>query len=79
MKKRFLKICKKSSLMPTDDTVTGAKARELSAKIEDIEQRIANLRSKLKKESQFNRKMELNIEIKRLEQSKNKLLGGDNE
>jgi hypothetical protein len=68
-----------SAIMPTDDTVTGAKARELSAKIEDIEQRIANLRSKLKKESQFNRKMELNIEIKRLEQSKNKLLGGDNE
>lgn len=68
-----------SAIMPTDDTITGAKARELSAKIEDIEQRIANLRSKLKKESQFNRKMELNIEIKRLEQSKNKLLGGDNE
>jgi len=68
-----------SVIIPTDDTVTGAKARELSAKIEDIEQRIANLRSKLKKESQFNRKMELNMEIKRLEQSKNKLLGGDNE
>lgn len=68
-----------SAIMPTDDTITGDKARELSAKIEDIEQRIANLRSKLKKESQFNRKMELNIEIKRLEQSKNKLLGGDNE
>ena len=66
-----------SAIMPTDDTVTGAKARELSAKIEDIEQRIANLRSKLKKESQFNRKMELNIEIKKLEQRKNKLLGGD--
>ncbi len=65
--------------MPTDDRLTGAEARELSAKIEDIEQRIINLRSKLKKESQFNRKMELNIEIKRLEQSKNKLLGGDNE
>ncbi|AQS59711.1 DUF4391 domain-containing protein [Desulforamulus ferrireducens] len=68
-----------SAIMPTDDTITGAEARELSVKIEDIEQRIANLRSKLKKESQFNRKMELNIEIKRLEQSKNKLLGGDNE
>ena len=68
-----------SAIMPTDDTITGDKARELSAKIEDIEQRIANLRSKLKKESQFNRKMELNIEIKRLEQSKNKLLGGDDE
>ncbi len=68
-----------SAIMPTDDTITGAEARELSVKIEDIEQRIANLRSKLKKESQFNCKMELNIEIKRLEQSKNKLLGGDNE
>ena len=68
-----------SAIMPTDDTVTGAKARELSAKIEEIEGQINSLRAKLKKESQFNRKMELNIEIKRLEQSKNKLLGGDNE
>ena len=66
-----------SVIMPTDDTITGAEARELSAKIEDIEQKIASLRSKLKRESQFNRKMELNIEIKRLEQNKNKLLGGD--
>ena len=33
----------------------------------------------LVREIQFNRKMEINIEIKRLEQSKNKLLGGDNE
>jgi hypothetical protein len=66
-----------SAIMPTDDTITGAKARALSAKIEAIEQRMAYLRSKLKKETQFNRKMELNIEIKRLEQSKNKLLGGD--
>jgi predicted nucleic acid-binding Zn-ribbon protein len=62
--------------LPTNGNITGAEARELSAKIEDIEQRIANLRSKLKKEPQFNRKMELNIEIKRLEQNKNKLLGG---
>jgi len=60
-------------------SITGAEARGLSAKIEDIEQRIISLRSKLNKETQFNRKMELNIEIKRLEQSKNKLLGGDNE
>jgi hypothetical protein len=68
-----------SAIMPTDDTITGAKARELLAKIEDIEQKIISLRSKFKKETQFNRKMELNIEIKRLEQSKNKLLGGDDE
>lgn len=66
-----------SAIMPTKDIITGAEARQLSAKIEDIEQEIVSLRSKLKKESQFNRKMELNIEIKKLERSKNKLLGGD--
>ena len=66
-----------STIIPTDDNITGAEARELSAKIEDIEQEITSLRARLKKESQFNRKMELNIEIKRLEQNKNKLLGGD--
>jgi len=66
-----------SAIMPTDGTITGAEARELSARIEEIERRIATLRSGLKKETQFNRRMELNIEIKRLEQSKNKLLGGD--
>ena len=66
-----------SAIMPTDENITGIEARELSAQIEDIEQEITSLRAKLKKESQFNRKMELNIEIKRLEQNKNKLLGGD--
>ena len=66
-----------STIIPTDDNITGVEARELSAQIEDIEQEITSLRAKLKKESQFNRKMELNIEIKRLEQNKNKLLGGD--
>ena len=66
-----------SAIMPMDENITGAEARRLSAKIEDIEQEIVSLRSKLKKESQFNRKMELNIEIKKLERSKNKLLGGD--
>ena len=66
-----------SAIMPMEENITGAEARQLSAKIEAIEQEIVSLRSKLKKESQFNRKMELNIEIKRLEQNKNKLLGGD--
>ena len=72
-----ISIYKLSTIMPTDDNITGTEARELSAKIEEIEQEITSLRAKLKKESQFNRKMELNIEIKRLEQNKNKLLGGD--
>ena len=66
-----------SAIMATDEKITGAEARELSAQIEEIEQEITSLRSKLKKESQFNRKMELNIKIKRLEDNKNKLLGGD--
>ena len=66
-----------SVIMPIDDTITGEKAREITAKVEEIEQKIISLRSKLHKESQFNRKMELNIEIKRLEQNKEKLLGGD--
>jgi hypothetical protein len=66
-----------STIIPTDDNITGAEARELSAQIEDIEQEITSLRTRLKKESQFNRRMELNIEIKKLEQNKNKLLGGD--
>lgn len=66
-----------STFIPTDDNITGIEARELLIKIEDIEQEITSLRAKLKKESQFNRKMELNIEIKRLEQNKNKLLGED--
>ncbi len=57
--------------------ITGEEARILSSRIEEIEGQIISLRAKLKKENQFNRKMDLNIEIKRLEQNKNKLLGGD--
>lgn len=72
----IMSIYNLSEIMATDENITGAEARELSAKIEDIEQDIASLRAKLKKESQFNRKMELNIEIKRLEQLKNKFTGG---
>jgi len=64
-----------SAIMPTDENITGIEARELSAQIEDIEQEIASLRAKLKKESQFNRKMELNIKIKKLEQDRKGILG----
>ena len=66
-----------STIIPTDDNITGAEARELSAQIEDIEQEITSLRGKLKKESQFNRKMELNIEIKKLEKHINNLINND--
>lgn len=64
-----------STIMAMDDNITGVEARELSAQIRDIEQKIINMRSKLKKETQFNRKMELNIEIKKLEQKRKGILG----
>ncbi|MSU02341.1 DUF4391 domain-containing protein [Tissierella pigra] len=63
----YISIYNLSTIMPLKDDITGVEARELSAKIENIEQEITSLRAKLKKETQFNRKMELNIEIKRLE------------
>ena len=72
-----ISIYKVSDVIADNDSITGAEARVLSTQIEEIEGQITSLRAKLKKESQFNRKMELNIEIKRLEQNKNKLLGGD--
>lgn len=50
----------------TED-VTGAEARQLIAKREQIQKQITSLKAQMKKETQFNRKVELNIEIKKLE------------
>ena len=72
-----ISIYKVSDVIADRISITGEEARRLSAQIEEIEGQITSLRAKLKKESQFNRKMELNIEIKKLEQNKNKLLGGN--
>jgi len=66
-----------STIMAVKDNIKGSEARKLTAKIEELEGEITSLRDKLKKESQFNRKMELNIKIKKLERGKNELLGGD--
>lgn len=66
-----------SNIMPDDISITGAEARQLSSEIQCIEQQITALKAKIKSETQFNRKMEFNIEVKRLEKSKNKLVGGD--
>lgn len=55
---------------------SGEKARRLMSKVDALDQEMANLRNQLKKESQFNRKMELNIKIKQLESTKHKLLQG---
>ncbi|MHB8128963.1 MAG: DUF4391 domain-containing protein [Mobilitalea sp.] len=65
-----------SNIIPSITSITGMEARKLSLGIEKIDIEISTLRSKLKKENQFNRRMELNIEIKSLEKEKNNLLGG---
>lgn len=44
--------------------LTGEAARKLIAEIDDLDFKIASLRAELKKETQFNRKVELNMEIK---------------
>lgn len=66
-----------SIIMPTEDKISGEKARKILAQIESIVQEITKLRATLKKRNQFNRRVELNMEMKKLEQSKDKLLGGD--
>ena len=54
--------------------VTGEQARQILHGIASLDTRIASLRAELKKETRFNRKMELNIQIKRLESKKQQLL-----
>lgn len=70
-----ISIYKVSDIIADNASITGAEARALSTQIEEIESQITNLRAKLKKESQFNRKMELNIEIKKLEKVRQRYLG----
>jgi len=58
----------------TKINTTGDNAREFSNKINSIDTEIATLRASIKKETQFNRKVELNIKIKQLETNKNRLI-----
>ena len=60
----------------TATAFSGEKARLFVDEIEALEEQQHSLRAALKKETQFNRKMEMNIKIKQLEMVKNKLLQG---
>jgi len=71
-----ISIYNANTMMQSEKELTGEQARQLSASIEAIEQEIASLKTKLKKEIQFNRKMEINIEINKLEKQKNSTIGG---
>lgn len=53
--------------MQVSDELTGEEARKLLAQREQIKKEIATLRAELKKETQFSRKVELNMKIKKLE------------
>lgn len=54
--------------------ITGDQARSILQSLDNIETQIVALRAELKKETRFNRKMELNIQIKQLEGKKQQLL-----
>jgi hypothetical protein len=56
--------------------LTGDEARRLLVTVEEIDSQIAKLRAELKKEAQFNRKMELNIKAKKLEQQRHQMIHG---
>lgn len=54
--------------------VTGKQSRDILNGMASLDGQIASLRSELKKETRFNRKMELNIQIKQLESKKQQML-----
>lgn len=56
--------------------ISGQEAKQLLEQVAVIDNQIASIRASLKKETQFNRKMELNIKIKKLEKQKKELIGG---
>ena len=70
-------IYKASALISAASDLSGQEARQLTAEIEGLEKQIALLKSKLKNETQFNKKMELNIEIRNLSKKKSQLTGGN--
>ena len=71
---RYIDIVDGLTVTRQTDELTGEQARELTNKLEEIENQIVALKSKMKKETQFNKRIEINIEIKKLEQEKGTVL-----
>lgn len=69
-----ISIFNASQLIGVQKELTGEQARALTAQIERLEQQIAELKAQMKKETQFNRKVELNMEIKKLEKVKSEII-----
>ncbi len=56
----------------TDKEISGDDARELLRRNAEIDSQIAALRAELKKATEFNKKMEINMKIKKLEKERSK-------
>lgn len=54
--------------------ISGDVAREALERLRNIDREIASLCSQMKKESQFNRKMELDAQLQKLKKEKNKMI-----
>ena len=61
---------------PMDNHVSGEEARALLLQIDKIDQELVDLRRQLKKETQFNRKLETNMKIKTLQAQRLALTNG---
>ena len=59
----------------SSNELNGTQARELMSKLEEIEDQITALKAKIKKETQFNKRIEINKKIKILEQKKKEIVG----
>lgn len=71
-----INVFKAKVITGQDIGISGTEAKELLEQVAMIDSQIFSIRTGLKKETQFNRKMELNIKIKKLEQQKKDLIGG---
>lgn len=74
-------LYKASKYADNYDSIKDMDANEVNQIIEKIEQidyKILSMRSRIKNEVHFNKKMQMNVEIKQLEQKKNELVEGLN-
>lgn len=55
----------------TGEEICGEEAREMLCRNAEIDKQIATLRAELKKAIEFNKKMEINMKIKKLEKERN--------
>lgn len=69
-----ISIYNAESIIGASTNLPGEKAREILNQVNSIDIEITALRSSIKKETQFNRKVELNIRIKQLEADKDRLI-----